>query len=80
MTYNDVQKRATEKYKKANYKRIPLDVPTAFYDNLKNAADQAGESVNGFIKQSVNERIEKLTAEGVIEPTAAADQEEQKEE
>lgn len=58
MPYSEAQKKATEKYRQANYKRIPLDVPKEKYDQIKTAADAAGESVNGYIKKAVDARIE----------------------
>lgn len=58
MPYSEAQKKATEKYRQANYKRIPLDVPKEKYDQIKAAADAAGESVNGYIKKAVDARIE----------------------
>lgn len=45
-------------YKKKNYKRIPLDVPLAKYDEIKAAADAAEETVNGYIKKAIDQRIE----------------------
>ncbi len=50
-------------YKKENIKRVPLDMQKKDYDKLKSAADNAGETVNGFIKVAIRERIEKLEKE-----------------
>ena len=58
MTYSEAQNRATQKYKNKTMKRIPLDVRKEYYDNeIKPAADRAGESVNGYIKKAVADRI-----------------------
>lgn len=46
------------KYAKDKLKRIPLDVPKEKYDQIKAAADNAGESVNGYIKKSIDMRME----------------------
>lgn len=46
------------KYAKEKLKRIPLDVTKEKYDEIKAAADQAGESVNGYIKKSIDMRID----------------------
>ena len=51
-------KRATIKYAKSAYHRIPLDVKHADYDRIQAAASAANESVNGYIKKAVNMRIE----------------------
>lgn len=63
MTTSKAQLQAIAKYKAKAYKRIPLDYPIAEYDDLKRAADQAGESVNGFIKQAIKDRIAKQSRE-----------------
>lgn len=58
MPYNDAQKKATMKYKEKNIKRIPLDVQKEKYEEIKAAAEAAGESVNGYIKTAVDMRME----------------------
>lgn len=57
MTYSQAQRKATDKYKAANYKRIPLDVPIPEYEAIKAAAAAAGKSVNGFIRDAVKEML-----------------------
>lgn len=59
----DAQKKATLKYKKNHYKRIPLDVTHEYYDSIKRAADSVGEPVNTFIKKSVDLRISHIQDE-----------------
>ena len=49
------------KYKKDNYKRIPLDVTKNFYEQIKLHAESMHESVNGFIKRAINECIKNDT-------------------
>lgn len=44
-------------YAKTKLKRIPLDVQKEKYEEIKTAATTAGESVNGFIKDSINKKI-----------------------
>lgn len=46
-------------YAKKKLKRIPLDVQKEKYDEIKAAATAAGESVNGYIKRAVDERMER---------------------
>lgn len=46
-------------YAKKNLKRIPLDVQKEKYDAIKAAADSAGESVNGYIKKAIDDRMER---------------------
>ena len=44
---------------KAKLKRIPLDVQKEKYEQIKAAAVRNGESVNGYIKKAIDERIER---------------------
>lgn len=46
-------------YAKTKLKRIPLDVQKEKYEEIKAAATAAGESVNGYIKKAVDQRIER---------------------
>ena len=45
-------------YAKKNYKRIPLDVQRSKYDEISQAAENVGESVNGYIKKAIDTRLE----------------------
>lgn len=47
-------------YAKTKLKRIPLDVQKEKYEEIKIAADSAGETVNGYIKKAINEKITKV--------------------
>ena len=38
-------------------KRVPLDMKQSEYDLLADAAKRVNESVNGFIKRAITERI-----------------------
>ncbi|MBR1533373.1 MAG: hypothetical protein IJ639_03340 [Ruminococcus sp.] len=49
------------KYAKTHLKRVPLDLKTQDYEELQHAAERAGESVNGFIKTAIKERIDRLS-------------------
>lgn len=49
-------------YAKNKLKRIPLDVQKEKYEEIKAAATAAGESVNGYIKKAINERMERDNA------------------
>ena len=58
MSVSEAQKRATRKWTQANIKRIPLDVRKEYYEEkIVPAARRAGESVNGYIKKAVADRI-----------------------
>ncbi len=59
MAYSEAHKRAAIKYAKNHYKRVPLDLDFSKYEEVKMAAEAAGESVNGFIKAAVEERLQR---------------------
>lgn len=67
MPYTDAQNKATQKYKAANYKRVPLDMQIADYEEMKAAAEQAGEKVNQYIKIAISQRMERERKEGEAE-------------
>ena len=46
-------------YAKKKLKRSPLDVQKEKYDEIKAAATAAGESVNGYIKKAIDDRMER---------------------
>ena len=46
-------------YAKKNLKRIPLDVQKEKYEGIKAAADRVGETVNGYIKKAIDERMKR---------------------
>lgn len=62
MTLTESQKQSRYNYAKKNLKRIPLDVQKEKYEEIKAASERAGESVNGYIKKAIDERMERDTA------------------
>ena len=58
MAYNESRKIASIEYAKRSLKRIPLYVQKEKYDEIKAAADKAGETVNGYIKKAIEQRME----------------------
>lgn len=61
MPLSESQKRANQKYRAGNIKRVPLDMQVTDYENMKMHTEQTGESVNGFIKRAITETIERDT-------------------
>ena len=59
MPLTESQKKANTKYREKSIKRIPLDVQKEKYEEIKAAATAAGESVNGYIKKAVDQRMER---------------------
>lgn len=55
----EAQKRANTKYREKSIKRIPLDVQKEKYEEIRAAAEKAGESVNGYIKKAIDDRMER---------------------
>ena len=56
----DNKKQYSIKYAKANYKRVPLDLRKEFYEYLKGRAEQEGKTVNGFIREAIDEKCENV--------------------
>lgn len=56
------QQKAVHKYVKNNYDRIELTVPKGQKEVIIKAATAAGESVNGYIKKAVDQRMEREAA------------------
>lgn len=46
-------------YAREKLKRIPLDVQKEKYEEIKAAAERANESVNGYIKKAIDERMQR---------------------
>lgn len=63
MAITDKRKDTMMEYAKKNLKRIPLDVQKEHYERIKAHAAARGESVNGFIKQSISEAMARDYAE-----------------
>lgn len=53
------QQKAVAKYMKKNYDEIKVRVEKGQKEIIKAAADHAGESVNGYIKKAIDERMER---------------------
>lgn len=48
---------AEKKYKKANIKRVPLDMQISEYEEIKKTADEYGVAVNFLIKTAVKQYL-----------------------
>lgn len=56
------QQKAVAKYMKNNYDEIKVRVEKGKREIIKAAATAAGESVNGYIKKAINERMDRDNA------------------
>lgn len=59
MPVSKSQQKAVHKYVKANYDRLELTVPKGRKDDIKSAAAAAGESMNQYIINAVDQRMER---------------------
>ena len=59
MALTEQRKESMYKYAKENLKRIPLDVQKEKYEEIKAAATASGETINGYIKKAIDERMER---------------------
>lgn len=57
MAYSKKKTEYNIEYAKKNIKRIPLDVQKNKYEEIRTAAQNAGESVNGYIKKAIDMRM-----------------------
>lgn len=57
------QQKAVAKYMKNNYDEIKVRVEKGKREIIKTAATAAGESVNGYIKKAVDQRMERESNE-----------------
>jgi len=67
MAVSKAQQKAVAKYMKNNYDELKIRVPKGEKDKIKAHAESKGESVNGFVKRAIDERMERdnsgITAE-----------------
>ncbi len=61
---SEARKRANAKYTKDHLKRVPMDFQlkgddVLTYDLRKQSADEAGESVSGYIKKAICQRMQR---------------------
>ena len=63
MAVSEARKRATYKYIAKSYDRIVLNLPRGERDRIKKAAEEAGESVNAYIKRAISAQMQRKTKE-----------------
>ena len=62
MAYTEAQKRASRKYNENNYERVYVFLPLGEKSRWRSAADAAGVSINEFIRQCVNSKLQEQTS------------------
>jgi predicted HicB family RNase H-like nuclease len=61
-TVSKAQQKATAKYKKSNYDRMEILLSKGRKTDLQDHATKAGQSLNAYVVQAVDERIERENA------------------
>ena len=56
---SEAQKKAVSKYVSSHYDKITLTVSKGVRDEVKAAADAAGESLNGYAVAAIRQRMER---------------------
>ena len=62
MPVSKAQQKAVHKYVKANYDRMELTVPKGRKETIQAAASSQGQSVNAYINQAIDERMNRDSA------------------
>ncbi len=65
MPVSKAQQKAVHKYVKANYDRMELTVPKGRKEIIQAAAVSQGQSVNAYINQAIDERMNRDAPESV---------------
>ncbi len=55
----EAHRKASIKWQKENYSRIPLDVTPEYKAQLKEIAKKSNMTLGGYIKQAIAEKIER---------------------
>ncbi|CDD87406.1 arc-like DNA-binding protein [Blautia obeum CAG:39] len=61
--YTEAQAKAAKKYLKESVEDIRIRVPKGQKDIIKAAAEQAGESLNTYVRKSIDQRMEREAAD-----------------
>ncbi len=59
MALSDAQRKANDKYIKANYKQVKLSMPNEEADALERYCKARGYTKAGFIRQAIQEKMER---------------------
>lgn len=58
MALTEAQRRANDKYIKENYQKLSISYPKEYCEAVKAAAKEAGESLAGYVKKAIDNRME----------------------
>lgn len=57
--YSEAQRRSTQKYRQNKVDQLAILVPKGEKEQIKAAAEKAGQSISQFVLQAVRERMER---------------------
>lgn len=63
MALTPTQRKANEKYIKKNYDSISIRWPREFCDQVREAAEQNGETLAGYVRKAIEERMKRTENE-----------------
>ncbi|HNW86699.1 MAG TPA: hypothetical protein PKJ47_07160 [Candidatus Limiplasma sp.] len=58
MALTDAQRKANDNYIREKYERLPVSYPKEFCQAVRDAATQKGESLAGYVRKAIENRIE----------------------
>lgn len=64
-TYSQAQNKATQKYIKNNYDEFKIRLEKGKKEIIKNYANAVDESLNGYIKKAISDRIKNDTGDNI---------------
>ena len=67
MAYNAKSYAATKRYREKNIKRVPLDMQTEDYAEVKAASEATGKKVNSYIKCAIRDAVLRDTGKVIFQ-------------
>lgn len=59
MALSERQRKANDKYIKENYQRLPVSYPKEFCQMVREEAYRNGETLAGFVRKAIEDRIKR---------------------
>lgn len=74
MALSEAQRKANDNYIKEKYQRLPVSYPKEFCQIVREAAEANGESLAGFVRKAIEDRIRRgyTVLDGDIPPAILA--------
>ena len=58
MALTEARRKANDKYIKEKYERLPVSYPKDFCEKVRRSAEEAGESLAGYVKKALENRMD----------------------